>query len=50
MGIINFIIDLIFYIVDIFETWKEKDEKILSKIICTIITLGFIIVSFKIWN
>lgn len=35
----NFIIDIVDAIVDIWETWREKDEKILSKLICTIMTL-----------
>ena len=37
----NFIIDIVDAILDIWVTWREKDEKIL---ICTIITLGFLIV------
>lgn len=46
---INFIIDLIFHIQDIWETIKEKDEKMLSKIICIAITIIFIFISAKIW-
>lgn len=49
MGIFNFVIDIFDALVDIRDTWREKDEKILSKIICTIITLGCIIISAKIW-
>ncbi|MBO3443715.1 MULTISPECIES: hypothetical protein [Clostridia] len=45
----NFIIDIVDAIIDIWETWREKDEKILSKLICTIMTLGFLIISAKIW-
>lgn len=45
----NFIIDIVDAILDIWVTWREKDEKILIKLICTIITLGFLIVSAKIW-
>lgn len=45
----NFIIDIIDAMVDIWETWREKDEKILSKLIYTIITVGLLIVSAKIW-
>lgn len=48
MGIFNFILDFLDGIRDIWDTWREKDEKILSKIICTIITIGFIIISAKI--
>lgn len=45
----NFIIDIVDAILDIWATWREKDEKILIKLTCTIITLGFLIVSAKIW-
>ncbi|MDZ5255190.1 hypothetical protein [Clostridium sp. LIBA-8841] len=44
-----FLWDLVDGIKDIYETWKEKDVKILSKIICMIITLIFIFISIKIW-
>lgn len=49
MGIFNFVIDIFDAIVNIWETWRDKDENILIKIICTIITLGFLIASAKIW-
>lgn len=49
MNILNFIIDLFFNIHDIWDTLKEKDEKILSKIIGVVITIVCIFVSAKIW-
>ncbi|MFQ8921908.1 MAG: hypothetical protein ACLR60_08445 [Clostridium paraputrificum] len=49
MNIFNFIMDIADAISDIWETWREKDEKILTKLILTIITLGFLVLSTKIW-
>ena len=49
MNIFNFLMDIVDAIVDIWETWREKDEKILTKLILTIITLGLLILSAKIW-
>ena len=44
-----FILDFVDAILDIWEIWREKNEKVLSKLIFTLITLGFLIVSAKIW-
>lgn len=49
MGIINFLIDIIEAIVDIWNTWREKDETISGKIVGIIITMVFLIISAKIW-
>ena len=49
MGIICFFMDVIESIVDLWDTWREKDEKIVSKLIGTIITLGFLYLSAKLW-
>lgn len=49
MNIINFLIDLIFSIHDMWEILKEKDEKIVSKIIGILIIMLFIFVSAKIF-
>lgn len=45
----NFILDFVDALLDIWETWREKNENVLSKLIFTLITLGFLIVSAKIW-
>ncbi|WP_170272233.1 hypothetical protein [Clostridium tarantellae] len=46
---ILFAFDVIGDIKDIFETWKDKEEKIFSKIIFTIIAIGFIFLGMKLW-
>ncbi|MDU2291563.1 MAG: hypothetical protein E7D69_16035 [Clostridium celatum] len=48
MGIINFFIDILETVVDIWNTWRQKDEIISGKLIRTIITLVFLIISAKI--
>ena len=45
----NFILDFVDALLDIWETWIEKNENVLSKLIFTLITLGFLIVIAKIW-
>ncbi|MGL5354170.1 MAG: hypothetical protein ACRDA5_12735 [Clostridium sp.] len=44
-----FIWDFIGYIKEIWEILMDRDEKILSKIIYTTITIAFIFLSAKIW-
>ena len=43
----NFILDFVDALLDIWETWIEKNENVLSKLIFTLITLGFLIVNCK---
>ncbi|MGL4848209.1 MAG: hypothetical protein ACRC28_04670 [Clostridium sp.] len=45
----NFLLDFIDAIVDIYETIRDKEEKIIVKIICIIITLVLLYFSFKLW-
>lgn len=48
-NILNFLIDLVSSIRDIYDDWKDKDEKVSCRIIGTIITLFFLGLSAYIW-
>lgn len=45
----NFIVDIVDAVLDICETWREKNIKILIKLILTIIVLVFLIINAKTW-
>jgi len=41
--------DFFYAILDIFDTWKAKDEKIIAKILCTISTIIFLFIGIRFW-
>lgn len=45
----NFILDILDAVKDIWEEWRDKENKIITKIFFTIITLGFLYLSAKLW-
>ncbi|MGL5416785.1 MAG: hypothetical protein ACRDAU_14050 [Clostridium sp.] len=45
----NFLLDFIDAIVDIYETVKDKEEKVIIKVIFIIITLVLLYFSWKLW-
>lgn len=45
----NFILDVIDAIVDIWQEWRDKENKIITKILFTFVTLGFLYLSAKMW-
>lgn len=49
MGIINFLIDIIESIYDLFCTWREKEESKMSKFMYSLFVLFLLVVSAKIW-